>query len=60
MDKRKIKITDVARAIGVNQFAITALYCEEAPRVGLTTVDRSCCLFDCNVADMFEFIDTDE
>jgi putative transcriptional regulator len=60
MGERKMKITDVARAIGVNRSAITALYREEAVRVDLSAVDRLCRLFDCKVADLFEFVEPDE
>ncbi len=57
MGERKMKIADVARATGLHRNTITLLYKETAARVDFDAVDRLCRLFECEVADLFEFID---
>ena len=56
MGEKKMKITDVARATGVNRGTITRLYHETAVRVELDTIDRLCQLLDCEVGDLLEHI----
>lgn len=54
MGERKLKISDVARATGLNRNTITLLYRETASRVELETVEKLCELFGCEVGDLFE------
>ena len=58
MGERKMKITDVARATGLHRNTVTLLYKETAARVDLEAMDRLCRLFDCEVGDLFEFVDS--
>jgi len=55
MGERKLKIADVARAIGVHRNTITLLYYEKAKRVDLDVIDKLCKYFNCSVGDLFEY-----
>ena len=57
MGERKLKITDVAAQTGLNRNTITLLYKETAQRVELDTMNRLCKFFDCELSDLFEYID---
>jgi len=56
MGERKLKISDVARAIDVHRNTITLLYDENANRVDLDTLNKLCIFFDCNVDDLLQFV----
>jgi len=55
MGERKLKIADVARAIGVHRNTITLLYYEKAKRVDLDVIDKLCKYFNCSVGDLLEY-----
>ncbi|GHD40761.1 hypothetical protein GCM10008110_02000 [Marinobacter persicus] len=57
MGEKKLKIVDVARETGVNRGTITRLYHETASRVELETIDALCRYLDCEVGELFEFMD---
>jgi putative transcriptional regulator len=57
MGQKKLKIADVARETNLNRSTITALYKETATRVDLEAIDRLCVLFNCEVGDLFEFVE---
>ena len=56
MGEHKLKVIDVARETGLHRNTITLLYKETATRVDLETMDKLCALFDCQVADLFEYV----
>ena len=56
MGVKKMKISDLAKATGLNRNTITLLYKEEASRVDLETIDKLCKFFECRVGDLFEYI----
>ena len=56
MGEKKLRIADVARAIGVHRNAITLLYEETATRVDVDTMDKLCAFLDCGIQDLFEYI----
>jgi putative transcriptional regulator len=56
MGERKLKISDVARATGLNRNTIRLLYYETASRVDLDAINRLCQFFDCQVGDLLEFV----
>ena len=56
MGEKKMRISDVARATGLNRNTITLLYTEEAKRVDLEAVEAICKLFDREISDLFELI----
>ena len=53
--KRKVKIADVSRAIGVNRNTITLLYYEKAKRIDFEVLDKLCQYFGCEVKDILEY-----
>lgn len=57
MGEKKLRVADVSRAIGVHRNAITLLYEETATRVDLETINKLCAYLDCNVQDIFEYIE---
>lgn len=56
MGEKKLRVADVARAIGVHRNAITLLYEETATRVDLETISKLCTYLSCKIEDIFEFI----
>jgi putative transcriptional regulator len=58
MGEKKLRVADVARAIGVHRNAITLLYEETATRVDIEVVNKLCEFLECNIQDLFEYIDT--
>ena len=57
MGRDKLRISDVVRETGLNRSTITALYKETATRVDLPAIEQLCRLFNCQVGDLFEFVD---
>jgi putative transcriptional regulator len=58
MGRAKLRIIDVARQTGLNRSTVAGLYRETAVRVDLETVDKLCRLFNCQVGDLFEFVES--
>lgn len=58
MGEKKLRVADVARAIGVHRNAITLLYEETATRIDIEVVNKLCEFLECNIQDLFEYIDT--
>lgn len=56
MGEHKMRIADVAEATGLNRNTVTLLYKETAQRVELEAIEKLCKLFNCNVADLFEYL----
>jgi len=56
MGEKKMKISDLERATGLHRNSITLLYKETANRVDLSTIDKLCEFFECEVNDLFEYI----
>lgn len=57
MGEHKMKVIDVAREAYLHRNTITLLYKETATRVDIETMDKLCKLFNCQVGDLFEFVD---
>ena len=57
MGERRLKVVDVARELGVHRNSITLLYNDTANRVELSTINALCKFFDCEVGELFEFVD---
>ena len=55
MGERKLRIADVARAIGVNRSTITLLYYEKAKRIDFEVLDKLCKFFNCTISDLLEY-----
>lgn len=52
-----MKVVDVARETGLHRNTITLLYKETATRIDLEALNKLCELFNCQIADLFEWID---
>ena len=57
MGERKMKIIDVARETGLHRNTITLLYNETANRIDLETIDALCKLFQCDLGQLFEYVE---
>ena len=60
MGEHKMKVMDVARETGLNRNTITLLYKETAQRVDLEAMDKLCDLFDCEVGELFEKVESEQ
>jgi putative transcriptional regulator len=56
MGRDKLRVADVSRRTGLNRSTITALYNETTTRVDLPAIEQLCRLFNCQVGDLFEYI----
>lgn len=56
MAQRRMKVIDVARALGVHRSAIDLLYKDQAKRIDLEVLNRLCELFDCTPCDILEYV----
>ncbi len=56
MGRDKLRIADVSRRTGLNRSTITALYRETTTRVDLPAIEQLCRLFNCQVGDLFEYV----
>lgn len=54
MGEHKMKVSDVARATGLNRNMVTLRYNETASRVELEAIEKFCDLFKCEVGDLLE------
>ena len=57
MGRHKMKIADVSRETGLNRSTVTAMYNEDVKRVDVEAIDKLCELFNCQVSDIFEYIE---
>lgn len=57
MGERKMKISDVLRETGLSRNTVTLMYKETAQKIDLLALDKLCRLFECEVADILEFMD---
>ena len=56
LERKGLKVAEVARRTGLNRSTITALYKNSAARVELPVMDRLCRYFGCSVGDLFEYV----
>ena len=56
MGERKLKAIDVARGTGLHRNTVSALYFERASRIDLDAINALCLFFECQVADLFEYV----
>ena len=57
MGEHKMKVIDVSRKTGLHRNSITLLYKETATRIDFEVLNRLCALFNCQVSDLFEWVD---
>lgn len=58
MGERKLKISDVSAATGINRGTLTRLYQETAERVELEVIDALCTYLQVPVGELFEQVPT--
>lgn len=56
MGEKRLKISDVCTATGINRGTLSRLYHETANRVDLETIDVLCEFLGCDVGEIFEHI----
>ena len=56
MGRDKLRISDVSRRTGLNRSTVAALYKETTTRIDLLAVEQLCRLFNCQVGDLFEYV----
>lgn len=57
MGEHKMRVSDVAEKTGLHRNTIDLLYKETAQRVDFEVMDRLCRLFECDVGELFEFVE---
>ena len=53
---RKLKISDVCRATGINRGTLTRLYYETTERFEVDVLDQLCDFFDCPIEVLLEHV----
>lgn len=53
--RKKLRVAEVARDLGVHRNAITLLYEETAKRIDINLVDKLCDYFSCTITDLLEY-----
>ncbi|MFB2761828.1 helix-turn-helix domain-containing protein [Shewanella xiamenensis] len=56
MGERKVKISELARATGLNRSTLTSLYNETAMRIELDTLEKLCSYFNCEIGDLLQIL----
>jgi putative transcriptional regulator len=56
LGERKLKISEVSRATGLNRMTLTRLYRETMDRVELDVIEVLCAYFDIGVGELFEYV----
>lgn len=56
LERKGLRIAELARETRLNRSTITALCKNSATRVELPVMDRLCCYFGCRVGDLFEYV----
>ena len=56
LGEHKEKIADLQRSTGLARNTLSGLYKEDVARVDLETLNKLCKHFECEIADLLEFI----
>lgn len=57
MGEKKLKISDLSNATGINRGTLTRLYKETATRIDLDVMDKLCQHLECDMCELFEYRD---
>ena len=57
MGERKLKVADISRDLSIDPGTLGRLYREEYTRINKDVIDKLCKYFDCQVSDLFEYIE---
>ncbi len=60
MAKRKVKLGDLANAIGITQANLSILKNNKAKAVRFSTLEAICKELDCQPGDILEYVEDDE
>lgn len=55
MGERKLKISELARATGINRGTLTRLYYERTIRLDIADLDALCGFLNCQVGDLLTY-----
>lgn len=53
MGEARYSIQDVHVKTGLSRSTVSQLYHDKATRIDFETIDKLCCLFNCNINDLF-------
>jgi len=56
MGEKRVRISDIARTTGISRNMLSKLYYDRAKRIELNDLEKLCRFFDCQVADLLEFV----
>lgn len=56
MGQHKVKVADLAKELDIHRGSITRLYNETAIKIDIEHVDKLCKYFECEIGELFEFI----
>jgi putative transcriptional regulator len=56
LGEKKLKVSQVARATGINRSTITLLYKEDMMRVSLIDVEKLCLYLEIEIGELFTII----
>lgn len=54
MGMKRYSIQDVHNLTGLSRGTVSNLYNDKAARIDYDTLEKLCCLFECNVNELFE------
>jgi len=57
MGQHKVNVADLARKLDIHRGSISRLYHEKAIRVDVEHMDKLCRYFECEIGELFEFVD---
>jgi putative transcriptional regulator len=55
MGEKRVRVTDVARATGIDRNTLARLYYDRARRIDIDDLGKLCQYFDCAVGDLLEW-----
>lgn len=57
MAKKKLKIVELHRLTGISTNTLSGLYNEKTNMISFKTIDKICKALNCNVGELFEYIE---
>ncbi len=57
MAKKKLKIVELHRLTGISTNTLSGLYNEKTNMISFNTIDKICKALNCNVGELFEYIE---
>ncbi len=60
LGEKRMHLRELARRSGVSYYSLWTLYHEKTKAIGFNTIDQICRALECQVGDLFEFLETKE